>query len=117
MKMTLEVAGQIIAGKTAQILVREKAGGQIEIGDLLVAEEEEAYVILQAHELAYGSQVPQLVRELLAGMKLEGLGADMEFLEPQLRNYVLGQVKAVLRVVNGNELKIARARICPRQKL
>ena len=33
--MTIEVAGQIIAGKTAQILVREKTGGQIEIGDLL----------------------------------------------------------------------------------
>jgi DNA helicase HerA-like ATPase len=108
MVMSLEVAGQIIAGKTAQILVREKAGGQIEIGDLLVAEEEDAYVILQAYELAYGSQVPQLVRELLAGMKLEGLGADLDFLEPQLRNYVIGQVKAILRVDKGTEIRIPK---------
>ena len=62
--MTLEVSGQIIAGKTGQILAREKAGGEIEIGDLLVAEEDGAYVLLQAFELLYGSQVPQLVREL-----------------------------------------------------
>ncbi len=106
--MALEVSGQIIAGKTGQILVREKAGGEIEIGDLLVAEEDGAYVILQAYELLYGSQVPQLVRELLAGMKLEGLGADLDFLEPQLRNYVIAQIKAILRVSKDNELKIPK---------
>jgi hypothetical protein len=106
--MALEISGQIIAGKTGQILAREKAGGEIEIGDLLVAEEDGGYVILQAYELVYGSQVPQLVRELLAGMKLEGMGADLDFLEPQLRNYVIAQIKAVLRVGKNNELKIPK---------
>jgi DNA helicase HerA-like ATPase len=106
--MALEVSGQIIAGKTGQILVREKAGGEIEIGDLLVAEEDEGYVVLQAYELVYGSQVPQLVRELLAGMKLEGMGADLDFLEPQLRNYVIAEIKAVLRVGKKGELKIPK---------
>ena len=79
--MALEVSGQIIAGKTGQILVRGRVGGEIQIGDLLVAEEQDAYMILQAYELLYGSQVPQLVREMLAGMKLEGMGAGMDFLE------------------------------------
>jgi DNA helicase HerA-like ATPase len=106
--MALEVSGQIIAGKTGQILAREKAGGEIEIGDLLVAEEDGAYVLLQAFELVYGSQVPQLVRELLSGMKLEGMGAGLDFLEPQLRNYVIAQIKAVLRVGKDNELKIPK---------
>jgi len=106
--MTVEVSGQIIAGKTGQILAREKAGGEIEIGDLLVAEEDGGYVILQAYELVYGSQVPQLVRELLAGMKLEGMGVDLDFLEPQLRNYVIAQIKALLRVGKNNELKIPK---------
>ena len=96
--MALEVSGQIIAGKTGQILVREKSGGEIEIGDLLVAEEDGGYVILQAYELVYGSQVPQLMRELLAGMKLEGMGAGLDFLEPELRNYVIALIKGVLRV-------------------
>ena len=94
----MEVSGQIIAGKTGQILVREKSGGEIEIGDLLVAEEQDAYMILQAYELLYGSQVPQLVREMLAGMKLEGMGAGLDFLEPELRNYVIALIKGVLRV-------------------
>jgi DNA helicase HerA-like ATPase len=106
--MALEVSGQIIAGKTGQILAREKAGGEIEIGDLLVAEENGGYVLLQAFELLYGSQVTQQVRELLAGMKLEGLGANMEFLEPELRNYVIAQIKAVLRVVGNGEPKIPK---------
>src|SRR5208337_2422575 len=106
--MALEISGQIIAGKTGQILAREKAGGEIEIGDLLVAEEDEGYVILQAYELVYGSQVPQLVRELMAGMKLEGVGANMDFLEPQLRNYVIAQIKALLRVSKNSELKIPK---------
>jgi DNA helicase HerA-like ATPase len=106
--MALEVSGQIIAGKTGQILAREKAGGEIEIGDLLVAEEDGAYVLLQAFELLYGSQVTQQVRELLAGMKLEGLGANMEFLEPELRNYVIAQIKAVLRVSGKGEPKIPK---------
>lgn len=104
----MEVSGQIIAGKTGQILAREKAGGEIEIGDLLVAEEDGAYVLLQAFELLYGSQVPQLVRELLAGMKLEGLGANLDFLEPQLRNYVIAQIKAILRVSKNGEPKIPK---------
>jgi len=106
--MTLEVSGQIIAGKTGQILAREKAGGEIEIGDLLVADEDGAYVLLQAFELLYGSQVPQLVRELLAGMRLEGLGTNLDFLEPQLRNYVIAQIKAVLRVSKNGEPKIPK---------
>jgi DNA helicase HerA-like ATPase len=106
--MALQISGQIIAGQTGQILVREKAGGEIEIGDLLVAEEDGAYVILQAYELVYGSQVPQLVRELLAGMKLEGMGADLEFLEPQLRNYVIAEIKAVLQITKDNELRIPK---------
>jgi DNA helicase HerA-like ATPase len=106
--MALEISGQIIAGRTGQILAREKVGGEIEIGDLLVAEEDGAYMLLQAFELMYGSQVPQLMRELLAGMKLEGVGADLDFLEPQLRNYVIAQVKAVLKVSKNGEPKIPK---------
>ncbi len=109
MKMALEISGQIVAGKTGQILARQKTGEKIEIGDLLVADEEGAYVLLQAFELLYGSQVPQPVRELVAGMKLEGLGADMEFLEPELRNYVVAEIRAVLRVGKDGEPRTPKA--------
>ncbi|NIO36874.1 ATP-binding protein, partial [Candidatus Bathyarchaeota archaeon] len=58
-------------------------------------EEKGALLILQVYDLGYGSQVPQSTRELLAGLKLEGYGAGLTFLEPQLRNYVMAEVKAV----------------------
>jgi len=106
--MALEVSGQIIGGRTGQILVREKTGGEIEIGDLLVAESNQGYTLLQAFDLVYGSQVPQLMRELMAGMKLEGSGFDLDFLEPELRNYVIAQIKAVLRVEKDLEPRIPK---------
>jgi len=94
----MSVCGQIIAGQFGRILIREKSGEKIELGDLLVVEDGEGSILLQVYDLLYGSQISQIARELIAGMKLEGLGAGMEFLEPQLRNYVLAEGKAVLRI-------------------
>ncbi|MGB9659200.1 MAG: ATP-binding protein [Nitrososphaerales archaeon] len=96
----MEICGQIIAGGVGKILIREKSGEKIELGDLLVAEDSEGYLILQVYDLLYGSQISQVARELIAGMRLEGLGAGLEFLEPQLRNYVLALAKSVLRVTS-----------------
>lgn len=98
----LEIAGQIVGGEVANILLREKSGKRIELGDLLVVEESNGdYLILQVYDLAYGSQIPQGVRELTAGLKLEGYGAGLDFLEPQLRNYIMAMVKAVAFVSKG----------------
>lgn len=94
----IDVVGQVVAGKIGKILIREKSGQEIELGDLLVVEESQGYLIMQVYDLIYGSQIPQAVRELTAGLKLEGYGAGLDFLEPQLRNYVIAQVKALARV-------------------
>ena len=67
------VCGQIIAGQVGKILIREKSGEKIQLGDLLVSESSEGIMILQVTELIYGSQVSQLAREMIAGMKLEGM--------------------------------------------
>ncbi len=103
----IEILGQVVGGKVAKILIREKSGKKIELGDLLVVEEKGALLILQVYDLGYGSQVPQSTRELLAGLKLEGYGAGLTFLEPQLRNYVMAEVKAVARV-EGNNVRIPK---------
>lgn len=98
----LEIAGQIIGGKVASILLREKSGKRIELGDLLVVDEPcGKYLILQVYDLAYGSQIPQSMRELAAGLKLEGYGNSLDFLEPQLRNYVMAMTKALAFVSDG----------------
>lgn len=94
----MSVCGQIIAGQFGKILIREKSGQKIELGDLLVVENKRQSHLLQIYDLLYGSQISQGARELIAGMKLEGFGAGLEFLEPQLRNYVLAQGKVVLSV-------------------
>jgi len=98
----VKVVGQVVGGKVASILVREKSGEKLELGDLLVVEDEEALLILQVYDLNYGSQIPQSIHELLAGLKLEGYGAGLTFLEPKLRNYVLAEVKAIARVEGKN---------------
>jgi uncharacterized protein len=94
----LTLCGQIVAGEVGSILIREKSGERIELGDLLVAEDSEGYLLVQIYDLLYGSQLSRLSREQLSGLKLEGFGAGLEFFEPQLRNYILAQGKAVLRV-------------------
>lgn len=94
----MTLCGQIVAGQVGSILIREKSGEKIELGDLLVVDDAEGYLIIQVYDLLYGSQISRLSREQLSGLKLEGLGAGLEFFEPQLRNYIIAQGKAVLRV-------------------
>ena len=95
----LEIAGQVVGGDVASILIREKSGKKIELGDLLVADEGDGnYLVLKVFDLGYGSQIPQSMRELAAGLKLEGYGTGIDFLNPELRNYNLVHVKAIARV-------------------
>jgi DNA helicase HerA-like ATPase len=102
MKEELEIAGQVVGGDVASILIREKSGNKIELGDLLVADESDNnYLILKVFNLGYGSQISQSARELAAGLKLEGYGTGIEFMDPKLRNYTLAHVKAVARVTKG----------------
>ena len=69
----LDVVGQVIGGSVAGLAIREKSGKNIELGDLLVAKENEGgYLILKVINLGYGSQIPTEVREQAAGLKLEG---------------------------------------------
>lgn len=103
----IEVVGQVISGRTGKILVREKSGEKIELGDLLVAKEKESLLILQVYDLSYGSQLPQSIRELLAGLNLEGYETDLTFLEPELRNYVMAEVKAIAKIEK-NRVKIPK---------
>jgi DNA helicase HerA-like ATPase len=96
----LDICGQIIAGQFGKILIREKSGQKIELGDLLVVEDEQGLALIQIYNLYYGSQISQLARELISGVKLEGSGGELQFLEPQLRNYVLAEGKTVLRIAD-----------------
>jgi len=104
----MQVAGSIVYGKHGAIMIRQKTETEMELGDLLVVDQVGGnYSILQVYDLQYGSQIPDKNLEMISGMKLEGFRADMNFMEPSLRNYVLALVKSVanIKIESGKEKK------------
>lgn len=95
----LEIVGSVVYGKHGAIMIRQKSETQIELGDLLVVEQADgAYSLLQVYNLRYGSQIPETNLEMISGMKLEGFRAELDFLEPTLRNYILAMVKSIAKI-------------------
>lgn len=104
--------GQIIGGGLKNILIRERSGKKLEIGELLVVNDnlespdqnaERSYTILQTKDIEYRSQISPSTHELLAGMELEGYDPDLGFLEPELTNYSVGTAKPMLAIHKKNE--------------
>ena len=85
------VVGQIIGGSYGEILIRQKAGEQIEIGDLLVS----GSTILQVFDLEYGSLIEDRDLAMMSGMSMEGLGETRVF-EEEIRNFVVARAKPLL---------------------
>jgi len=97
-------SGQIVGGGLQDIYIREKSGSQMELGDLLVADGDNSdYTIIQVKDLAYRSQIPQQTLDLSAGMELEGYGDNLEFMQPELRNYLIARAKALIYVKKTGE--------------
>jgi len=100
------IKGQILGGCFGELIIRQKSGEQIEIGELLVAESENSKTILQAYDLVYGSQISQQNLELISGMALEE-NVDMEFMNPKVRNYLLVKAKNLVTISN-NEAFVSK---------
>lgn len=90
-------------------MIRQKTEAKIELGDLLVVQgEDECYTILQVYDLSYGSQIAPTNIEMISGMKVEGYAADLDFMNPELRNYIIAEVKALV-TIQGNSVKIPKS--------
>lgn len=96
----MDVVAQIVGGQHADILVRQKSGLDLELGELLVAEDGSDRILLQVFDLRYGSQIQPEALEWASGLQLEDV-SHSGFMEENLRNYVLAKVKAVAHVKNG----------------
>ncbi len=95
----LDIVGQVVAGAVARIRIREKDGSKVELGNLLVADEDDGSIlILQVHGLSYGSQIAASDHELAAGLQLEKVAQDLEFYDSNLRNYIIIEARAVVKV-------------------
>ena len=94
------IKGQIISGKFSDLIVRQRSSTSIEIGELLVAEQEGVLYLLQVTDLLYGSQISQQQLEMISGMQLEE-GSSVELFEKELRTYNLAVLKSVLTISKG----------------
>lgn len=101
--------GQVISGDFGNILVRQKSGEKMEVGELLIADEKDCKILLQVFDLVYGSQISQQNLELISGMSLEE-EASFEFMEPKLRNYMLARLKTLVTI---KETKAAVSKALP----
>ena len=74
------IKGQIIAGTFGEIIARQKSGFEIELGEILIAENGSKKFFLQVYELQYGSQISQQNLELISGLNLEE-DTKLEFMD------------------------------------
>ncbi len=100
---SLDVMGQVIGGGFGQILVRQKAGATLEIGDILVLEERETgdNLVLSVFDLRYASQIDDKMHEMISGVTLEedeGQPGESTFYEPDIVNYVIASIRPLARV-------------------
>lgn len=93
------VLGRIISGKFGEICVRQRSDADIELGELMIAEESGNKSLLQVYDLTYGSQVSQQNLELISGMNLEE-NAPINFFDSKLRNYKLVYLKNLITISN-----------------
>ena len=98
-KSGVGVKGQIISGKFGEILARQKSDVEFELGEILVAQNDDSKIFLQVYDLQYGSQISQQNLELISGMSLEE-DTDFEFMDKNLRNYKIAYLKNMISVEN-----------------
>ncbi len=91
------IKGQVISGRFGEIKARQKAGEEIELGELLISESDNGKILMQVYDLVYGSQISDQNRELISGMNLEE-DSDLDFMEPELRNYTMAYLKNLITI-------------------
>ncbi len=101
--------GLIVSGQFGDILVREKSGKALELGELLIADTAHGKILLQVFDLVYGSQLAQQQLELLSGLKLEE-NVPLNFFDEATRNYILARVKNLVSIT---ENKSRAAKMLP----
>ena len=106
----ISIVGQVVGGSFGDIVIRQKAGTDLEIGDLMVSEENGSFLILQVFALEYGSQIQDKMQQMMSGVNLEQGVVDAHFYEPDFVNYVLARIKPLARVYKeNNDVKIPKS--------
>ncbi len=110
--VTVGAKGLIISGSFGELLARQKASEEFELGELLIAESADAKTLMQVYDLLYGSQVSEQNLELISGMTLEE-GTSLEFMDPHLRNYTLAKLKSLITIPKESKKKYKASKALP----
>lgn len=94
--------GQVVSGDFSKIIARVKADTSLEIGELVVIDNNSEKFILQVFDLVYGSQISPQNLEMVAGMNLEE--GSFTIMDEKLRNYQLAFLKPILTLANGSRM-------------
>ncbi|MCB9358938.1 ATP-binding protein [Candidatus Woesearchaeota archaeon] len=95
--MERNTKGQIIGGNFDKVLMRQKKGHELEIGELLICQNSSHKILFQVVDLMHSSQVSQSNIEYISGMKLEE-NTDFELMDENLRYYTIAELKAILSI-------------------
>ena len=95
--------GLIISGEFGNIIVREKAGKKLELGELLISDIDCQKILFQVFDLLYGSQLSQQNLELVSGLRLEE-DSDIELMDANIRNYTLAKLKNLITIKDGKAI-------------
>ena len=110
--------GSFVSGSFVKLTLRQKSDREFELGQLFVAgSSKDDYSIFQIKDLYYGSQIPDISLELMAGYGLERERSDLKIYEPELRNYVLAIARELISVnknIESNKYKLKIPKKLPR---
>lgn len=103
-----DIVGQVVGGAFGKIAVRQKAGLDLEIGDILVLEGDDHNLLLNVFDLQYASQMDDKMQEMISGTTLEERPTDLKSYEEAIVNYVIASTKPLVRVEkNHNDSSVA----------
>jgi len=94
------IKGQVVSGDFDKIVMRVKSQQFVEIGELVVIDDQQETFILQVYDLLYGSQISSQNLEMVAGMNLEE--GNFHLLDESLRTYQLAYLKPILHIGGGS---------------
>ena len=94
--------GQVVSGDFSKIIARVRTDASLEIGELVVIDNQQEKFILQVYDLVYGSQISQQNLELVAGMNLEE--GNFTIMDEKLRNYQMALLKPILTLSDGSKM-------------
>lgn len=95
------VVGQTLNGDSGTVLIRQRAGIELEMGELLACTVRDRLVVLQVCETKTGSQLAERAQEMIAGNMLGNDPAGMRFYEPDSPNYEMVAAKPLVAITGG----------------